>query len=176
MEKIDAMEKQQLPWDRLPPYCTQNGLMKYSASCHCKAVRYEVLTDPETAKLCHCHDCQKLHGAPYEWVCIFHKRNVRFVTGTDQLYFYNGELCRGWDSSVAEERMLPTKVSCKVCRTPIADEGRRMWLAYGPLFDFDGNIPETFRHQCHLFYNQRYADMNDDKPKWSGHKNQSVLL
>mmetsp|Transcript_20056 Transcript_20056/g.28419 ORF Transcript_20056/g.28419 Transcript_20056/m.28419 type:complete len:136 (-) Transcript_20056:4-411(-) len=129
------MEKEKLPWDHHAPYCKQNGLAKYSASCHCKAVRYEVLTDPETAKLCHCRDCQKLHGAPYEWVCIFHKDNVRFITGTDKLYFYSGELFRGWNSWNVEERVLPVKVSCTVCRTPIADEGRRMWLAYGTLFD-----------------------------------------
>ena len=165
------------------PYCHQPGSAKYSASCYCGAIRYEVLSDPETAKLCHCRGCQKLHGAPYEWVCIFHKHRVRFVSGTENLYFFNGEIRQGWDSKNALDRILPVKVSCQTCRTPIADEGRRMWLAYGTLFDFprdrrDGRlqIPESFRHQCHLFYSQRVMDLHDYKPKWSGHKDQSELI
>jgi len=162
------------------PYCHQEGISKYSASCYCGAVQYEVLSDPETAKLCHCRGCQKLHGAPYEWVCIFHKHNVRFVSDTDNLYFYNGDMNQGWDSSQhaqAKERVLPVKVSCQTCRSPIADEGRHMWLAYGTLFNFrEQQIPESFRHQCHLFYSQRVMDLHDDKPKWSGHKDKSNLI
>ena len=40
----------------------------YSAACHCGQVRYDVRGEPESSKLCHCRDCQQLHGAPFEWV------------------------------------------------------------------------------------------------------------
>ena len=53
-----------------------------------------------------------------------------------------------------------------------------MWLAYGTLFDFGfpAQIPEKFKHTCHLFYAARVIDVPDDKPKWLGHKNKSPLM
>ena len=105
----------------------------------------------------------------------FQKNNVRFISGVDQLYFWSSELDRGFENAEASERELPVKVSCTNCRTPIADEGRNMWLAYVPLFDFAGEVPESFKHTCHLFYAARVMDMPDKKPKWMGHKNKSPM-
>ena len=51
--------------------------VKYRATCHCAAVRYEVSADPVDAKMCHCATCQALHGAPMQWTAIFHKHHVR---------------------------------------------------------------------------------------------------
>ncbi len=144
---------------------------KYQAACFCGKVQYEVTADPVDAKLCHCRACQRLHGAPMQWAAIFHKHHVRFTAGLDLLRFYNSE-------QDLHERILPCKISCKQCGTPIADEGRRMWLAFPTLFDFGqgGEIPDSFKPTCHLFYGQRVTDIYDNLPKWSGHKNQSARL
>ncbi len=144
---------------------------KYRASCFCNAVEYEVGTDPVDSKICHCTGCQKLHGAPMQWAAIFHKHDVRLTKGLEHLHFYNSELN-------SHERILPCKVSCAVCRTLIADEGRNMWLAFPTLFDFAGTseVPEKFRPTCHIFYSMRVIDIDDNLPKWSGHKNSSQQL
>ena len=112
-----------------------------------------------------------LHGAPMQWAAIFHKSDVRFVAGTEHLRFYNSALMR-------HERITPCKVACALCNTPIADEGRNMWLAFPTLFDFGAppRVPESFRPTCHIFYGMRVMDVLDELPKWSGHKNQSTLL
>ena len=146
-------------------------VVKYRASCYCNAVQYEVCADPVDAKICHCAACQKLHGAPMQWAAIFNKRDVRITKGFDSLRFYNSE-------RNVHERVLPCKVSCAACGALIADEGRRMWLAFPSLFDFgiSTEVPETFRPSCHIFYASRLMDINDDLPKWSGHKEVSVLL
>ena len=144
--------------------------VKYRASCYCRAVQYEVCADPVDAKICHCLACQKLHGAPMQWAAIFHKHDVRITRGVDRLKFYNSE-------QNLHERILPCKVSCASCGTLIADEGRRMWLAFPSLFDFASTeVPAPFRPACHIFYAARIMDIDDDLPKWSGHKEQSVLL
>lgn len=144
--------------------------VKYRAKCYCRAVQYEVCADPVDAKLCHCLACQKLHGAPMQWAAIFHKHDVRIIQGVDKLKFYNSE-------RHLHERILPCKVSCAECDTLIADEGRRMWLAFPSLFDFaDAEVPEPFRPTCHIFYAARIMDIHDDLPKWAGHKEQSLLL
>nr|WP_321402065.1 GFA family protein [uncultured Desulfobacter sp.] len=146
-------------------------IAKYQASCFCGAVRYEVSADPVDAKICHCTTCQRLHGAPMQWAAIFHKRHVRFTAGLEALIFYNSEQNQS-------ERIPPCKVRCGKCGTPIADEGRRMWLAFPSLFDFGYpvEVPEAFRPTCHLFYGSRVFEIQDNLPKWSGHKNHSELL
>ena len=143
----------------------------YRASCHCGAVGYEALADPVDAKICHCRDCQSLHGAPMQWAAIFHKHDVRFVSGTDQLNFYAA-------TEKSAQRLLPCKVRCGVCGTLIADEGRRMWLAFPSLFDFGAppHVPEAFKPSCHIFYASRVFEISDGLPKWAGHKDQSTLL
>jgi hypothetical protein len=148
-----------------------NFVAKYAASCHCASVRYEVCAQPLDAKICHCRDCQMLHGAPMQWAAIFHKSDVRVVAGVEYLRFFNSALNR-------HERTMPCKVSCAVCDTPIADEGRKMWLAFPTLFDFGTppKVPEAFRPTCHIFYDQRVIDIADDLSKWSGHKDRSELL
>ena len=76
------------------------------------------------------------------------------------------------------ERSLPCKVSCSLCGTFIADEGRNMWLAFPSLFDFGvpPSVPKNFKPTCHVFYSMRVININDDLPKWSGHKNKSMQL
>ena len=134
-------------------------------------MRYEICADPVDVKICHCIDCQVLHGAPMQWAAIFHKRDVRFTAGVEHLRFYNSGLER-------DERIPPCKVACTVCGTPIADEGRNMWLAFPTLFDFGvpPQIPEAFEPTCHIFYSMRVMEILDELPKWAGHKNNSTLL
>ena len=147
----------------------------YRARCHCGAVCYEVQADPLDAKLCHCRNCQVLHGAPMQWAAIFEKSDVRFVSGVECLRFYSSEQQR---YQALAERSLPCKVSCGDCGTLIADEGRRMWLAFPTLFEFDSvrDIPGVFLPRCHIFYGQRVRDVEDGLPKWAGHKGKSALL
>ena len=144
---------------------------KYQATCFCGSVRYEVSAEPVDAKICHCRACQILHGAPMQWAAIFHKHHVRFTAGLDLLHFFNSE-------KVLNERIFPCKVSCNQCGTPIADEGRRMWLAFPELFEFgrSSEKPDSFKPTCHIFYGQRVIDIYDELPKWSGHKNHSSRL
>ena len=149
---------------------TTDFVVKYRASCYCQAVELEVCADPVDAKLCHCRACQTLHGAPMQWAAIFHKHHVRLTRGAEQLQFYNGD-------TRTHERRLPCKVSCRQCGTPMADEGRRMWLAFPSLFAFaQGVVPPAFQPTCHIFYSARVIDMHDNLPKWAGHKNKSERM
>ena len=146
-------------------------VVRYRAQCHCGAVRYGVRAEPVDAKICHCRTCQTIHGAPMQWAAIFHKSDVGLTAGAEHLRFYNS-------ATRTEGRALPCKVRCARCGTLVADEGRRMWLAFPPLFDF-GNprtVPDSFRPTCHIFYGSRVIDVADSLPKWSGHKDASTLL
>lgn len=140
-----------------------------AATCHCGAISYEVGAEPVDAKICHCTDCQTLHGAPMQWAAIFHKQDVRFTKGIEHLKFYH-------TPTKQQTHTLPCKVGCALCGSWIADEGRRMWLAFPTLFQFVGETPSSFRPTCHIFYGQRQIDVHDTLPKWEGHKEKSELL
>ena len=159
-------------WQHAPPYAhgPASFSVAHGAECFCGAVRFEVCSEPVDAKLCHCPQCQSLHGAPFQWAVLFHKRDVRFVRGVDKLFFYHAE-------TKESGHILPCKLSCRECRTPIADEGRRMFMAFGPLFDFGVPpvVPARFRATCHIFYGARVIDIDDDLPKYLGHKGDSPL-
>lgn len=168
-------EKRESPisWTKNAPYaCPDDGVsLMYHAQCFCGAVTFAATHDPIDAKLCHCPQCQRLHGAPFQWAVIFHKPHIRFTSGVDQLVFFNPELA-------IHERILPCKLSCGLCHSPIADEGRRMFLAFGPLFDFGAppHVPPAFKPSCHIFYGSRTIDVMDHLPKFSGHKDHSTRL
>jgi hypothetical protein len=161
-----------MSWEDSPPYANPDEAftVKCRARCFCGTVEFEVRADPVDSKICHCPACQSLHGAPFQWAVIFHKHDVRFVRGAEGLYFYSAELSQPGHN-------LPCKLSCATCRSPIADEGRRMFLAFGPLFDFGSppRVPAPFEPTCHIFYGARVIDVHDDRPKYLGHKGLSPL-
>jgi hypothetical protein len=157
-------------WMNAPPYANDDSTFRprYRARCFCGSVAFEVSAEPVDAKIGHCRVCQRLHGAPCQWAVIFHKHHVRFVKGVDRLHFFHSESGRA-------EHVLPCKLSCEACRAPIADEGRRMFLAFGPLFEFGSEggarrVPEAFRARCHVFYGSRVMDVEDGLPKFEGHE------
>jgi len=165
-----------MDWRNAPPYALPADVRpeefdaRYRARCFCGAVAFEVRADPVDAKICHCRQCQSLHGAPFQWAVIFHKTDVRFTRGLDDLHFYNSELGRA-------EHILPCKVSCNRCRAPLADEGRTMFLAFGPAFDFGQPpaVPASFRPSCHIFYGARVIDVDDGTPKYLGHRGSPIV-
>ncbi|KAF8252930.1 hypothetical protein K440DRAFT_535001 [Wilcoxina mikolae CBS 423.85] len=145
----------------------------YTGSCFCEKVTFEISREkPLDAKFCHCPTCQRLHGAPFQWAAIFHKTDVHFTKGEDQLIYWN-------PGEKSQDYILPCKISCKHCRTPIMDEGRNMLLLYPTLVYF-----KDLKHKwlfyptnsCHIFYSRRAIDIPDGLPKWEEHKDQSKLM
>ncbi|CCX31054.1 Similar to hypothetical protein BC1G_02449 [Botryotinia fuckeliana B05.10]; acc. no. XP_001558815 [Pyronema omphalodes CBS 100304] len=175
---VAACDKQKVHDNRMdrPPYSlsdkNKDSKALYTGTCFCEKVKYEIFRDkPLDAKFCHCPTCQKLHGAPFQWAAIFHKTDVHFTQGEDQLiYFHPGEK--------SQEYILPCKISCKFCRTPIMDEGRNMLLLYPTLIDFgkDNKKKRDFYPSCHIFYSRRCVDVVDGLPKFAKHKDESETI
>ena len=45
-----------------------------------------------------------------------------------------------------------------------------MFIGFPPTFVFSSGLPEPFLPTHHIYYSQRLFDMNDDLPKYAGHK------
>ena len=111
-----------------------------------------------------------------QWAAIIEKSAVEIIAGEAHPRFYSASARRIFEGNEADQRTLPAKVSCALCGTLIADEGRRMWMAFPSLFDFKQGIPDAFKPTCHIFYGSRVVDVADELPKWMGHKNRSAQL
>mmetsp|Transcript_31582 Transcript_31582/g.73624 ORF Transcript_31582/g.73624 Transcript_31582/m.73624 type:complete len:477 (+) Transcript_31582:97-1527(+) len=154
-------------WSSEPPYGTPSGFVrKYSASCFCGRVKFQVSADPLAAKICDCSACQRLHGAPCQWAVLFKKEAVKFDQSSfEHLRWYN--CSSDFATTSGDERELPSKVQCKHCGSWVADEGRRMFMAFPTLFEFvkgDGSPPEfppAFMPTCHIFCASRALVADD---------------
>ncbi|EGO24316.1 hypothetical protein SERLADRAFT_467412 [Serpula lacrymans var. lacrymans S7.9] len=141
-------------WMHQPPYQWKSEGDKfktnYISECWCGNVSFEFHGEPVDAKHCHCHQCQRLHGAPFQWAVIFPKTSVRLLRNQeDSLHCFSTQTRNA-------THHVPCKVSCNVCRSPIFDEGRNTVLAYPSSFRFpDQHIPLHFQPSCHIFYKQR---------------------
>ncbi|KAF9876871.1 hypothetical protein CkaCkLH20_05717 [Colletotrichum karsti] len=140
-------------------------------ACHCGQVSYWLRKDrPLASKFCHCRDCQKMHGAPFQWAAIFHKEDIAFERGVDGLEFYKSS-----DKKAVHD--LPCKVSCGHCGSRIMDEGRNMVLLFPGLLHFEEREKrKNFNVQMHIFYKQRVVDLPDGKPKWAELDEKSDLM
>jgi hypothetical protein len=134
-EEAAASSSKEGSWRTQPPYrstdLNDNAQKIHEAECNCGRVRYWLSRrKPLAAKLCHCTDCQSLHGAPLQWAAVFHKVDLHFENGSKGLAFYN-------TGKKHTQRELPAKVSCAYCHAPIMDEGRNMVLIFPSIIKFE---------------------------------------
>lgn len=164
-------------WKHREPYRIHQSDEKFSVKwrggCHCGRVKFQLSRErPLVSKYCHCTTCQRLHGAPFQWCTIFHKKDINFTHGHHDLGWYD-------PTEQSQTHHLPCKVSCAFCRTPLMDEGRNMILLYPTLIE-GIETPEArkaFESKCHMFYPQRVVDFKGDGiAKWSGLEGESDLL
>ncbi|WRT64035.1 uncharacterized protein IL334_000962 [Kwoniella shivajii] len=198
-------------WLKEPPFSvgkSKDGWeTKWRESCWCGKVAFVYNAEkPLQSKICHCEDCQRLHGAPYQHSCIFKKDMVRLDDDASSKWLgflsAHGEV----HPLSSTPTPLPRKVSCRACGSPLFDEGRNMIMAFPPAFEWirthkeveqakkedkghhgsEGDsgkgarkqqgFPDELKAQCHIFYERRCVDIKDGLPKWRGHKEDSELM
>lgn len=81
--------------------------MKIDGACHCGAVSFTALIDPERVMVCHCTDCQVLSGAPFRAVAVAPWSSLQ-VQGTTKSYV-----------KVAQSGNRRAQVFCPECATPL---------------------------------------------------------
>jgi hypothetical protein len=82
--------------------------MKIEGNCHCGAIAYEAIVDPQRAGLCHCTDCQTLSGAPFRASVPALAQDFRIVRGQPRIYV-----------KTAESGARRAQAFCADCGTPI---------------------------------------------------------
>ena len=65
--------------------------MQIDGGCHCGNITYEAEADPEKAVICHCTDCQRMSGAPYNAVVMVPADKFSLKSGTLKMYVKTAE-------------------------------------------------------------------------------------
>ena len=65
--------------------------MHIDGGCHCGNITYEAKADPEKAVICHCTDCQKMSGAPFNAVIPVPENDFTLKSGTLKTYVKTAE-------------------------------------------------------------------------------------
>jgi|SRR5579872_7469416 len=82
--------------------------MKVTGTCHCGQITYQAEVDPETVRICHCTDCQKLTGTVF-------RAAIPSLPGT---FVLNGGTPKTYIKT-AESGKQRVHAFCPECGTPI---------------------------------------------------------
>ena len=77
---------------------------EWTGGCQCGAVRYQLLTPPEHACICHCRMCQRASGQPFMAFASVRKGDLRWTRGRPSTFV---------SSNIAERHF------CSACGTPL---------------------------------------------------------
>jgi hypothetical protein len=65
--------------------------MKVTGSCHCGAIAYEAEVDPNSVRVCHCTDCQRLTGTAFRVGIASLPGTFALKRGTPKTYIKTAE-------------------------------------------------------------------------------------
>lgn len=64
--------------------------MTWTGHCLCGAVKYEATGAPLNTSLCHCEDCRRASGAPFQGWVFFPRTQFKVLTGELRVHAYEG--------------------------------------------------------------------------------------
>lgn len=82
--------------------------MNVNGKCHCGAITYRAVADPEQVSLCHCTDCQLLSGSAYRVSVLAPRSTFELLTGQPKIYV-----------KTAESGTKRAHAFCPDCGTPV---------------------------------------------------------
>lgn len=65
--------------------------MHIDGGCHCGNITFEAEVDPEKVVICHCTDCQKMSGAPFNAVVQVAENDFTLKSGSLKMYVKTAE-------------------------------------------------------------------------------------
>jgi hypothetical protein len=83
---------------------TKEAAAEWTGGCQCGAVRYQLLTPPEHACICHCRMCQRASGQPFMAFASVRCEDLRWTRGRPSTFV---------SSNIAERHF------CSACGTPL---------------------------------------------------------
>lgn len=128
----------------------------FTGGCLCGAVRYECTAEPLFSGYCHCRDCQRAGGGPYNAAMFVNESAVAITSGKPSCY-----------ESTSDGGNTVMRFFCSACGSPL----------YSKTPAYPGSIgiraasvddPSWFQPMAHIFTAsaQPWVELSDALPKF----------
>ncbi|KAF8956175.1 Mss4-like protein [Flammula alnicola] len=114
-----------------------------NGSCLCKSIKYQVVGEPITMRVCNCPNCRKATGSAFMTNVFFSEENIRVLQGEEKLKIYHDD---DTAAGVRLNRYFCSECGSNVFLRSVANDPNRLKLgiiAYGTLDDEVDWIPRT---------------------------------
>lgn len=124
----------------------------FSGGCMCKAIRYEVSSEPITVMNCHCRDCQYASGGACTTAVVVPREVFKLTKGVTKTY-----------SSVGDSGGTVSRHFCADCGTPLfsSPAKSRFWVVKAASLDDPSWI--TVAGNIYVSSAQPWAHIDPDK-------------
>ncbi|CAO3615964.1 unnamed protein product [Mucor fragilis] len=127
---------------------------QYQGTCICKSIQITLQGEPVKAMACHCIDCQKSAGGPFQTCAMYDTQNMTVSDPSNNLKKYV------FPKEAAESGYEKHKFFCGVCGThlfnqPMKHNGERSVIKTGFLDSADGPGVNLFKPEGEVFTKDR---------------------
>lgn len=139
----------------------KNERYKFTGSCLCGEIRYEVAEFEQSVGHCHCTMCQKFHGAAFSTFGEVSLQNLHWVNGKQNLKSYTA-------TNNTIRQFCNTCGSSLLFCSPHNQKSGTIELAISTLDDARDLKPDA-----HIYTSSKAAwiTVNDDLPKFKRYRN-----
>ncbi len=141
---------------------------KYSGSCLCGAVRYQVTKFEPHIGHCHCTMCRKFHGAAFSTFGEVKLGNLRWISGYERLKSYAA-------SNRTVRRFCDICGSSMVFISPYNQELGTVEIALATLDDIGDDLADL-KPDAHIYTSSEvpWLDLGDELPKYLEYRDGDV--
>ena len=140
-------------------------MSEYKGQCYCGAVKFKTLGEPLFTQYCHCEKCREIASQSQR---TSDKIGYNFTAAylTDKF-----NITKGKDDLETIARNNSNLLLCRKCKSLIygisQDPSKQGGIGINVNnFDFGGDLPDTFKADKHIWYQNRIVDIKDQLPKY----------
>ena len=101
--------------------------MKVDGRCHCGAIVFKAIVDPDKVEICHCSDCQTLSGTAFRVTVPARRKNFELLQGALKTYV------KVADSGVGRALTFCPDCGASIYSTAAGDEAADCYIRVGTL-------------------------------------------
>lgn len=66
-------------------------MIEVDGACHCGQITFKAEIDPDSIRICHCNDCQRLSGSAFRVSAPTAEANFHLLSGSPKIYLKTAE-------------------------------------------------------------------------------------
>lgn len=142
-------------------------MVEYKGKCFCGTISFQLKGDPLFTQHCHCNKCREIAALSSR---VLDKRGYSFTASylTSMLTMISSK-----DNLEIVAKNISNLLLCKFCKSLIygiaqdpAKQGG-IGVNINNIVFFEGILPETFKPNKHIWYQDRIKNIDDNLPKYN---------